>query len=82
MIIYVSAKQLPDDGSAIEHDRIPFPFDRVPHHDLFLHPSDDDSSDKVADRDNECIDPEQCLVWTQIHGTPHLDKWLASKPRS
>jgi hypothetical protein len=78
-IVYVSAEQLPDDGFAIEYDRILLPFIHEPHRDPFLHPSADDSSDTKADRENACIDPEQPPVRTRICGTPSLDNWLAGK---
>jgi len=81
-IVYVSAEQLPDDGFAIEHYSILLPFVHEPHHDPFLHPSDDDSSDTEADSENACIDPEQPPVRTRICGTPHVDNRLASKPVS
>ena len=81
-IVYVSAEQLPDDGFAIEHDSILLPFVHEPHHDPFLHPSDDDSSDTEADSENACIDPEQPPVRTRICGTPQLDNRLAGKPIS
>jgi len=81
-IVYVSAEQLPDDGFAIEHDSILLPVVHEPHCDLFLHPSDDNSSDTEADSENACIDPEKPPVWTRIYGTPHLDIRLAGKPIS
>jgi hypothetical protein len=80
--VYVSAEQLPDDGCAIEHDSIRLPFVHEPHHDPFLHHSDDDSSDTEADSENACIDPEQPPVQTRICGTPQLDNRLAGKPIS
>jgi len=81
-IVYVSAKQLPDDGFAIEHDSILLPFVHVPHHDPFFHPSDHHSSDTEADSENACIDPEQPPVRTRICDTPHFDNRLAGKPIS
>jgi len=81
-IVYVSAVQLPDNGYAIEHDSILLPFFHEPHHDRFVHPSDDDSSDTEADGENGCIDPEQPPVRTRICGTLHLDNHLAGKPIS
>ena len=47
-IIYVSPKRLADDGFVIEHYRILLPFGYEPHHDPFVHPSDDHSSDTEA----------------------------------
>jgi len=81
-IVYISAEELPDDGFAIEHDSILLPFVHEPHHDSFLHPSDDDSSDTGADSENACIDPEQPPVQIRISGTPHLDNRLAGRPIS
>jgi len=81
-IVNSSAKLLPDDGFAIEHDSILLPFVHEPHHNPFFHPSDDDCSDTEADSENECIDPEQPPVQTRICGTPHLDNCLAGKPIS
>jgi hypothetical protein len=57
-IVYVSAVQLPDDGFEIEHDSILLPFVHEPHHNPFLHPFNDDSSDTEANSENACIDPE------------------------
>ena len=81
-IVYISVEKLPDDGLAIEHDSILLPFVHETHHDPFLHPSDDDSSDTEADTENVCINPEQTPVRTRICGTPHLDNHLAGKPVS
>jgi hypothetical protein len=82
MIVYVSPEPLPADGFAIQHNSILLPFVHEPHHDPFLHPSDNDSSDTAADSENACIDPEQPPVRTGIGGTPHLDNRLAGKPVS
>jgi len=79
-IVYVSAEQLRDNDFAIEHDSILLPFVLELHHDLFVHPSDDHSSDTEADGKNACIDPEQPPVRTRICGTPHFDNCLAGKP--
>ena len=79
-IVYVSAEQLPDNGSAIEYDTILLPFIPEPHRDPSLHPSNNDSSNTEADSENACIDPEQPPVCTRICGTPHLDNRLAGKP--
>jgi len=81
-IVYVSAEQLPDDGFAIEHYSILVPFIREPHHDPFLHLSDDDSSDTEADSETACINLDQPPVRTRIYGTPHMDCHLPSKPIS
>jgi hypothetical protein len=81
-IVYVSAKELADDGFAIEHESILHPFIHEPRHDPFLHPSDDDSINIYATSENGCIDPEQPPVWTCIWGSPHLDDDLAGKPIS
>jgi hypothetical protein len=81
-IVYVSAEPLPDDGFAIEYDSILLPFGHEPHHDPFLHPSDDHSSDTEADSKNACIDPEELPVRRHIGSTPHLHNRLAGKPIS
>jgi len=81
-IVYVSAKQLPDDGLVIEHNRILLPLLHELHRDPLLHPFDDDSSDTEANSHNACIDPEQPPVWSCINGTPHLDNRPAGKPIS
>ena len=52
------------------------------HRDMFLHLSDDDSSDTEADCEHGSIDPEQPPVQTLLCGTPHLDNSLAGKPIS
>jgi hypothetical protein len=80
--VYVSAEQMPDDGFAIEHNSILLPFLDELHHDPFLYPSDDDSSDRESDGENVCIDPEQPPGRTCICDTPHLDNRLAGKPIS
>jgi hypothetical protein len=82
MIVYVSAEQLPDHGSAIEHDSILLPFVHEPQNNPFLHPPDNDVSYTEADSENACIDPEQPPVRTRICGTPHMDNGIASKPIS
>jgi len=66
MIVYVSAGQLPDERCAIEYDSVRLIFVHEPHRDRILHPSDDDSSDPEADRENACIDPERPPVRTRI----------------
>jgi len=81
-IVYVSAEQLPDDGFAIKHDGILFPFDHEPLWDPFPQPSDNDSKDTEDDSANVCINLEQPPVRTHIYGTPHSDNCLASKPVS
>ena len=81
-IVYIPAEQLPDDGFANEYDRILHPFFHETHHDPFLHPSDDHSSDTEADSEKGCIDLEQPPVRTCICGTPHLDNHQAGKPIS
>jgi hypothetical protein len=81
-IVYVSAKQLPDDDFAIEQDSIIFPFIYEPHRDTFLYPSEDDSSYTEADSETASIDQEQPLVRTHMYGTVHFDDRLASKPIS
>jgi hypothetical protein len=81
-ILYVSAKQLADDGFPIEHDSILLPFVPEPHQNAFLHPYDDDSSDTEADSENACIDPEQAPVRTRICGSPQRDNRQAGKPIS
>jgi hypothetical protein len=48
-VVFVSAEHLPDGGFPIEHDSILLPFVHDSHHDPFLYPSDDDSSDIEAD---------------------------------
>jgi len=78
-IIYISAKQLPDDGFMIEHDRLQLPFLHESHCDSFLHPSDDGSSNTEANTNDAYIDPQQPPVWTCIYGTPHKDNHLASR---
>jgi len=78
--VYVSAEKLPDDGFVTTHDSILLQFIHEPHRDPFLHPSDNDSCDTEADRENACIDPEQPPVWTRMNGTPHLDNRLGWKP--
>jgi len=82
-IVYVSAEQLPDDGFAIEHNSVLLhSFVHEPHHDPFLHPPNDDSSDTEAESENACINPEQPPVRIRIHSTPHLDNRPAGKPIS
>jgi hypothetical protein len=78
-IVYISAEQLPDDGFAIEHDSILLAFIHELHHNPFLHPSDDDSSDTQADSENAYIDPEQPPVRTGICGTALWDNHLAGE---
>jgi hypothetical protein len=51
-----------------------------PHRDTFLHPSDDDFSNTIADIENARIDPEQPPVRTRIDGTFHSGNRLAGKP--
>jgi len=81
-IAYVSAKQQPDDGFAIEHNSILLPFILEPHRNPVLPLSDYDSSDTEANSGNVCIDPEQPPVRTCINGTPHLDNRPVGKPIS
>jgi len=71
-IVYVSAKQLPDDGFAIEHDSIFLRFVRKPHCHPFLHPFDNASSDTEAASENGHINPQQPPVRTCMYGTRHL----------
>jgi hypothetical protein len=78
-IIYVSAKQLPDHGFAIEHNSILLPFVQELRHNCLLHPSDDDFCDTEADSRHACIKPEQPPVRTGISGTAHRDNCLAGK---
>jgi hypothetical protein len=66
----LKAKQLPDDGFAIEHNSILLTFVHEPHRNPFLHPSNVDSSDTEADSENSCIDLEHPPGQTHIHGTP------------
>jgi len=65
-IVYVSAKQLPDDGFAIEPESILLPFVHNPHPNRFLHPSIDDPSDTEAYNENSGMDPEQPPVRIRI----------------
>jgi len=78
-IICISAKPLPDDGFAIEHDSFQLPFVHEPHHDPIHHPSDTGSSNTEADSEKACIDPEQPPVRTRIYGTSPLDNRQAGK---
>jgi len=81
-ILYVSAKQPPDDGFAIKHDSILLPFVHEPHYNPFNNPADNDSSDTVADGENACIDSEQPPLGKGICGTLRLGNCLAGKPIS
>jgi hypothetical protein len=47
-----------------------------------LHPSDNDSSNKEANSNNECIIPAQPAVQIRIYGTAHMGNHLASKSMS
>jgi len=80
--VYVSAKQQPDYGFAINHDSILLPFFHEPHHDPFPHPSDNDSCDTEANSENASIDPEQPPVRIHFYGTLHLHNCLTGKPIS
>jgi len=81
-ILYVSAKQLPDDGFAIEQNTILLRFVHEPHCDPFLHTPDNDCSEKEVASEHASIDPEQPPVRTRTYSTPHLDNRLAGKPIS
>jgi hypothetical protein len=78
--VYVSAEHLLHDGFAIEHDCLLLPLVHEPHHNPFLHFSDDDSSNPEADSENPCIDSERPPLRAQICGTPHFDICRAGKP--
>jgi len=80
MIVYISAKYIPDDSFTIERNGILLSFNHGPHCDLFLHPSDDDHCDTEANSENTCINLEQALRQTHIYGKPHLGNCLATKP--
>jgi len=77
--IYISAEELPDGGFVIMHNSILLPSFHGQHCDLYLHPSNDDSSDTEADSENACIDPEQPLFQTRSYVTLQLDNQPASK---
>ena len=79
-IVYISGKQLPDDGFPNQYNSILLPFVHDPHRNHFLYPSSDDSSDTKGGGENLYIDPEQHPVRIRIYGTPHLDSILAGKP--
>ena len=81
-IVYLSAKQLPEDGCAFEHDSNLLSFVHESHCDPFVHPADDDSSDTEADCENASINPEQPPVRTRIYGTPQIHSRLAGKLNS
>jgi len=76
----VSAEQLPDNGSAIEHDSILLPFVDELHHDPVHHPSDNVSSHTEADSENASVDPEQPPVLPGIYGTRLFHNHRAGKP--
>jgi len=78
-IVYVWAKQLPDDTFAIDHDSILLPCVQEPHHGPFVHPSHHDSSDTEANCENAWINAEPPAVRTSIYGTPHFGNRLAGK---
>jgi hypothetical protein len=80
--LYVSAEPQPDAGFAIQYDSMLLPFFDQPHHDPFLHRSNNDSCGTEADSENACIDPEKPPVQTRNCGTPHLENRLAGKPNS
>jgi hypothetical protein len=69
-----------DDGCAIEHYSILLSFIREPHHDPFLHRSDDNSCDTVVASGSVFIDPEEHPVQTSIYGTASRDTHIANKP--
>jgi len=82
MIVYLSTEHLPHDCFAIEHNSILPQFVHKPDHDHFPHPSDTDSSDTEANRNNLYIGPEQPPVRTCIYATPNFDNRLTGKPIS
>ena len=78
-ILYISAKQLPDDGFVIEHDCILLPFVHELHCHPVLHPSNNDSGDTVAHGKHLHVDWEQAAVRRIHYGTPHSENCLAGK---
>jgi len=79
-MVYISAKNLPDHGLAIEHDSFPIPIVHDPHRDTFHHRWGIDSSNNEVDSWNGCIDWEHLAVWTRNLVTLHLANCLAGKP--
>jgi len=77
---YISVKSRPDDGFAIGHDSIQLPFVHEPHHDPFLHPSTNGSSNRQGQMENASFNPERPPVRTRIYGTTHFDHHPAGKP--
>jgi len=80
MMVYVSAKELPDDSFVIDNVTIPLPFLHEPHRNAYLHVAIDQSSNTEADSEYASINLESPPVRTHISTTPHLNNHLASKP--
>jgi len=66
-IVYISAKQLPDDGFAIGHNSIVLSFVHEPHCNAFLYSSENDSIDTEADSENVCINLQQPAIRTHMY---------------
>ena len=81
-IVDISAKPLPADSFASQHGGILLPFGHQLDHDPFNHPSNNTYSDTNAASENLSVNAEQPPVWSNSHGTPHLDNRRDSKPLS
>jgi hypothetical protein len=80
MIVYVSGEQLSDDGTVGEHNSDLLSFVHALLRNPFVHPSDGDSSNSVADSQNVSTNPEHPHILLQIYGTPPLTNHYAGKP--
>jgi len=81
-IVFLSAKQLPDDGFVTKDDSIWHRFILELQCDPFLHLSINDCSDIGADSNHVFVDPVQPPVRTWINGTTDLAHRLSGKPIS
>lgn len=73
MIVYISTKELPDDGSAMKHHSILLEYIYAQHCVPFHYPCDDDFSNTKANCNNVCVNPEQ-LQFGPVFMVLHLGK--------
>jgi len=78
-IALISTGHLPDDCSPTVRDSLFRPLAPKLDRDQYLQTSNYHSTDREANTNNTCIDPEQPPVQTKIYGTAHLDYNLPIK---